>query len=189
MRRLVRTTAVSAAVAALVLPGLALGQQPAPKLVEVAELRVPGPRVSPAAPGAAVAHDLGRERERERRARHGPRGRASRRRRDRCRPADRRVEQHEGRAARRCDGGRPSVPEGAKAGHARVASSSSAPTTRRSRTFTTDGEELTKSVAQTPETSEGTHIYDALIEATERALTSRGSAGDHRPALRRHGRG
>ena len=34
MRRLVRTTAVSAAVAALVLPGLALGQAPSPKLVE-----------------------------------------------------------------------------------------------------------------------------------------------------------
>ena len=33
--------------------------------------------------------------------------------------------------------------------------------------FTTDGEELTRAVAQTPETSEGTHIYDALIEATE----------------------
>ena len=40
-------------------------------------------------------------------------------------------------------------------------------------TFTTDGEELTKSVAQTPETSEGTHIYDALIEATE-AVTDQG---------------
>jgi tight adherence protein B len=39
--------------------------------------------------------------------------------------------------------------------------------------FTTDGEELTRSVSQTPETSEGTHIYDALIEATE-AVTDQG---------------
>ena len=33
--------------------------------------------------------------------------------------------------------------------------------------FTTDGEELAAAVANAPATSEGTHIYDALIEATE----------------------
>ena len=33
--------------------------------------------------------------------------------------------------------------------------------------FTTDTNELASSVAETPATSEGTHIYDALIEATE----------------------
>ena len=33
--------------------------------------------------------------------------------------------------------------------------------------FTTDANELAASVAETPATSEGTHIYDALIEATE----------------------
>ena len=40
--------------------------------------------------------------------------------------------------------------------------------------FTTDGEELTKSVSQTPETSEGTHIYDALV-GRRRPLATRGS--------------
>ena len=44
MRRLVRTAAVSAAVAALVLPGLALGQEPRPKLVESPSSGVPRPR-------------------------------------------------------------------------------------------------------------------------------------------------
>ena len=39
--------------------------------------------------------------------------------------------------------------------------------------FTTDAGELASSVAGTPATSEGTHIYDALIEATE-AVTSQG---------------
>jgi len=39
--------------------------------------------------------------------------------------------------------------------------------------FTTDGNELAASVAETPATSEGTHIYDALIEATEE-ITSQG---------------
>ena len=35
--------------------------------------------------------------------------------------------------------------------------------------FTTDGAVLTKAVAKTPNTAEGTHIYDALIEAAEMA--------------------
>ena len=39
--------------------------------------------------------------------------------------------------------------------------------------FTTDANELAASVAETPTTSEGTHIYDALIEATE-SVTSQG---------------
>jgi len=39
--------------------------------------------------------------------------------------------------------------------------------------FTTDANELAASVAETPATSEGTHIYDALIEATE-SVTSQG---------------
>jgi len=39
--------------------------------------------------------------------------------------------------------------------------------------FTTDASELAVSVAETPATSEGTHIYDALIEATE-SVTSQG---------------
>ena len=39
--------------------------------------------------------------------------------------------------------------------------------------FTTDADELAASVAETPATSEGTHIYDALIEATE-SVTSQG---------------
>jgi len=39
--------------------------------------------------------------------------------------------------------------------------------------FSTDGAELTAAVAKTPVTSEGTHIYDALIEATE-AVTDQG---------------
>ena len=39
--------------------------------------------------------------------------------------------------------------------------------------FTTDGEELAAAVANAPATSEGTHIYDALIEATE-AVTDQG---------------
>jgi tight adherence protein B len=39
--------------------------------------------------------------------------------------------------------------------------------------FTTDANELAGSVAEMPATSEGTHIYDALIEATE-AVTAQG---------------
>ena len=39
--------------------------------------------------------------------------------------------------------------------------------------FTTDPAELAASVAETPATSEGTHIYDALVEATE-SVTSQG---------------
>ncbi|MBA3374888.1 MAG: type II secretion system F family protein [Gaiellaceae bacterium] len=39
--------------------------------------------------------------------------------------------------------------------------------------FTTDAGQLAASVAETPATSEGTHIYDALIEATE-SITSQG---------------
>jgi tight adherence protein B len=39
--------------------------------------------------------------------------------------------------------------------------------------FTTDADELAASVAERPATSEGTHIYDALIEATE-AVTAQG---------------
>ncbi len=39
--------------------------------------------------------------------------------------------------------------------------------------FTTDAAELAGSVAETPETSEGTHIYDALISATE-SVSSQG---------------
>ncbi|MDQ3671262.1 MAG: type II secretion system F family protein [Actinomycetota bacterium] len=39
--------------------------------------------------------------------------------------------------------------------------------------FTTDAQELAASVVDTPTTSEGTHIYDALIEATE-SVTSQG---------------
>jgi len=35
--------------------------------------------------------------------------------------------------------------------------------------FTTDAEELTAAVAETPELAEGTHIYDALISASEMA--------------------
>jgi tight adherence protein B len=35
--------------------------------------------------------------------------------------------------------------------------------------FTTDGAELTQSVSRTPATSEGTHIYDALINAVNKA--------------------
>ncbi len=39
--------------------------------------------------------------------------------------------------------------------------------------FTTDASELAASVAETPATSEGTHIYDALVDATE-SVTSQG---------------
>jgi len=39
--------------------------------------------------------------------------------------------------------------------------------------FTTDASELAGSVAETPETAEGTHIYDALISATE-SVSSQG---------------
>ena len=42
--------------------------------------------------------------------------------------------------------------------------------------FTTDKAELAAAVAETPTTAEGTHIYDALIEAVEHGARTRGSS-------------
>ena len=120
MRRLVGIAAASAAVAALVVPGLAPGQGSAPKLDGVAQLGLPGSRVPAPAPGTAGAHDRRRERHRERRARLRARGRASRWRGDGRAPPDRRLEQHEGRPDPGRDGRGACVPEGAEAEHAGI---------------------------------------------------------------------
>ena len=171
----VRTADVlaSAAVAALALPALALGQTPtqtaAPKLSESPTSGFPDQAYLLTLPKTQALNTSNVDVTENGGPVIGPRRRAPGRRRERRDPADRRVEQHEGRADPERHGGGAGVPRGAQGRPARRRSSSSAPTTASSRDFTTDRRELTEAVAQTPATSEGTHIYDALINAIDKA--------------------
>ena len=136
MKRGLRLTIASAAVAALALPTLALGQgaAPAPKLTESTTSGFPDKAYLVALDKTRPLNTSQVQRDRERPAGRRPRGGSAGRLEERRAPARRRVEQHEGRSNPGCNGRRSCVPHRAEERPARSRSSPSTRTSRPSRT-------------------------------------------------------
>ena len=164
-----RIAIASAAAVALALPTLALGQGAAPKLSESPTSGFPDKAYILTLPTtqALTASKLDGHGERTRRV--GSCRRSTWRIEERRDSAHRRLEQHERRSDQECDGRSTCLPRGAEEGppgRDRRLRPDDDTVSRTSRTNTAD---LADAVAKTPVTSEGTHIYDALIKAASMA--------------------
>ena len=170
------------------LPTLALGQGPAPKLTESQTSGFPDKAYLVTLPSTQAAHGCAGAGDREHERGHEPRSRPAGRLEERRGPSGRRVEQHEGRADPGRDRRGAGVPRRAQGRSAGRDHRLQPERSTSSREFTTD-----KRGARRPRsrrrrtTAEGTHIYDAIIEASNMARDA-GAGADDRSSCSRTAR-